>query len=204
MDSHEPVVLQTERNGNRQTCIILAIISSAFCVLALLFGWLARPLIDELYTAVLAEVFPAATQDIRPTNVPISIAPATLSGTWTGTETLTAVGSCKLEQGNSVTNPVKMVWQVNDQGEVVVILPNWPGVYPYTFEGNVQPDLSFSLDFSSSARCGGNESPYSATYESTMQAEGDTLKLDMESTEVWCPGTCVFLRHYSVHKTAGP
>lgn len=144
----------------------------------------------------------AATADIEPTIVPILIERSTLSGTWTGAETLTAVGSCKFEQGDSVTNPVKMLWRVDKEGEVIVTLPDWPGVYPYTFTGEIQPDLSVSLELSTSAMCSGEESPYSSTFDGVIRAEGNVLILDMEATEVWCPGTCVFLRHYSVKKTS--
>lgn len=136
-----------------------------------------------------------------PTMTPISIQGSTLSGLWTGTETLTVQGTCRLEQGDSVTNPVKMIWRVEAEGAVVVTLPEWPGVYPYTFEGQLQPDRSVSLELSTSAMCNGKQSPYSATYEGSIQTQGDMLILEMESTEVWCPGTCIFLRHYSVRKT---
>jgi hypothetical protein len=124
-----------------------------------------------------------------------------LSGTWTGTETLTAVGSCRFEQGDSVTNAVKMLWRVNEEGEVIVTLPDWPGVYPYTFKGEIQSDLGVSLELSTSAQCNGEESPYSSTFDGVIRAEGDVLILDMEATEVWCPGTCVFLKHYTVQKS---
>lgn len=143
----------------------------------------------------------AATADIEPTIVPILMERSALSGVWTGTETLTTVGSCMLEQGDSVTNPVKMLWRVSEEGEVIVTLPDWPGVYPYTFKGEILPDLSVSLELSTSAMCSGEESPYSSTFDGVIRAEGEVLALDMEATEVWCPGTCVFLRHYTLQKS---
>jgi hypothetical protein len=148
--------------------------------------------------------FTSPSQTAAPAEVvPVSIERTALSGIWLGTETLTAVGSCRLEQGDTVTNPVKMLWSVDEAGQTTIALPDWPGVFPYTFAGEIQPDLSISLEFASKALCGGIESPYGASYDSAIQAQGSTLILDMESTEVWCPGTCIFVRHYSVRKTIG-
>jgi len=73
---------------------------------------------------------------------------------WTSLDPLTRVGQCRLEGGaDSITNPVTMNWSVGDEGEVEVILPAWPGIYPYTFAGEVQPNLGVYLDLSTSAMC---------------------------------------------------
>jgi len=48
--------------------------------------------------------------------------------------------------------------------------------------------------------CFGSEHPYTAHYSSTIQADVGTLRLEMDATEVWCPGYCIFGRQFSVHK----
>ena len=128
-----------------------------------------------------------------------------LSGTWAGQETLTRLGECKLEGGSdSVTNPVTMVWRIDDEGQVEIILPAWPGVYPYTFAGKAQPDLSVSLELATSAMCSGYEHPYTAHYTGFVEVHGNTLALETDATEVWCPGSCIFRRLYSIQKPLPP
>jgi len=122
-----------------------------------------------------------------------------LSGEWTGTETLTSVGQCKLEGGSeSLSYPVRVRWTV--EGNVEISLPAWPGVYPYTFAGEIQPDLRLSLELATSAMCGGTAHPFTAHYSNIIQVNGDTLTLEMDATEVWCPGSCIFRRQYSIRK----
>jgi hypothetical protein len=123
-----------------------------------------------------------------------------LSGTWSGTETLTAIGSCILQGEDSITKAVRMQWQVDDDGSVNITLPEWPGVYPYTFKGQISPELDLSAELASKAKCSGIERPFSATYESAIQVEGGLIKIDMQATEVWCPGTCIFTRQFVVQR----
>ena len=125
-----------------------------------------------------------------------------LSGPWTGQEALTRLGQCQLEGGSdSVTYPVTMIWRVDDEGDVEITLADWPGVYPYTFAGKALPDLSVSLELATRAMCFGAEHAYTAHYVSTFQVSGGGLGLDMEATEVWCPGSCIFGRRFSVSKS---
>ena len=124
-----------------------------------------------------------------------------LSDEWTGTETLTSVGQCKLEGGSeSLSYPVRMRWRVGDDGDVEISLPEWPGVYRYTFTGRAQSDLSVSLELATSAMCGGTAHPFTAHYSNIIQVDGDTLTLEMDATEVWCPGSYIFRRQYSIQK----
>jgi hypothetical protein len=128
-----------------------------------------------------------------------------LSGLWTGQETLARLGECRLEGGSdSITNPVSMIWRVDEEGEVEIMLPAWPGVYPYTFAGEAQPDLSVSLELATSAMCSGYEHPYTAHYTNTIRANGNTLTLEVDAIEVWCPGSCIFRRLYSIQKPLPP
>ncbi len=60
MDSNKPISLPAERDVNRQTCIILAIFGSLFCVLFLVFGVLLWRLIPVLYSYLPSLVSPKA------------------------------------------------------------------------------------------------------------------------------------------------
>ena len=85
---------------------------------------------------------PSELEPVPPSDMELSA----LSGEWAGLETLTSLGQCKLEGGSeSLSYPVSMRWTVDDEGNVGISLPAWPGVYPYTFAGEAQPDLSVSL-----------------------------------------------------------
>jgi len=88
---------------------------------------------------------------------------STLSGVWTGLETLTRLGQCKLEGGSeSLSYPVRMRWTVDDEANVKISLSEWPGVYPYASAGRAQSDLSVSLDLATTAMCFGTTHPYTA------------------------------------------
>jgi hypothetical protein len=56
MDSNKPISLSSERDVNRQTCIILAVFGSVLCVLLLLFGVLVRSVMPMLYSVFLTQV----------------------------------------------------------------------------------------------------------------------------------------------------
>ena len=149
---------------------------------------------------------PLGTDPSEPApGTPADVEFSDLSGLWTGQETLTRLGECRLEGGSdSITNPVSMIWRVDEEGEVQVILPDWPGVYPYTFAGKAQSDLSVSIELATSAMCSGYEHPYTAHYAGSVEVKGNTLTLEMDATEVWCPGSCIFRRLYSIQKPLPP
>lgn len=58
MDARKPRSLPPAQDTNRQTCIILAILSSIFCILLLSLGYLARPAVLELYPYVVEQIVP--------------------------------------------------------------------------------------------------------------------------------------------------
>jgi len=125
-----------------------------------------------------------------------------LSGVWTSVETVTSAGQCKLKGcSESLSYPVRMRWTADDERNVEISLPDWPGVYPYALTGKAQPDLSVSLELATSALCGGSAHPYTAHFASVIQVNGNTLALELEATEVWCPGSCIFRRQYSIEKS---
>jgi hypothetical protein len=74
-------------------------------------------------------------------------------------------------------------------------------MYPYTLTGTARPDLSVSLELATSAMCGGTAHSFTAHYSSISQVNGDTLTIEMDATEVWCPGSCIFRRQYSIQKS---
>ena len=124
-----------------------------------------------------------------------------VTGTWTGTDTLSGGGKCKLAGGvDSVTNPVRMVWTVHEDGDVTILLPDWPGVYPYSFYGKVNPDLSVELVLTTSALCNTTQHSFSVGFESQIQQDGDGYRLELVGDETWCPLLCTFQRRYEVGK----
>jgi len=74
-------------------------------------------------------------------------------------------------------------------------------VYPYASAGRAQSDLSVSLELATTAMCFGTTHPYTARYANVIQVNGNTLALELEATEVWCPGSCIFRRQYSIEKS---
>ena len=130
---------------------------------------------------------------LMPANVELS----QLEGEWTGLHTLTAEGACSLGASNSATSPVSMWWEVNQSGAVEIKIEDWPG-FPYTFVGQVKPDMNVSLELSTEAMCSGNMVLYTANFSGIVQQEDNTLKLDIEALEVWCPPDCVFRRQFSI------
>jgi hypothetical protein len=58
MNSHTPRSLPTTQDTNRQTCIILVLLTSVFCLLLFGLGYLVRPAVLELYPYVVAQVVP--------------------------------------------------------------------------------------------------------------------------------------------------
>ena len=58
MQSNKPISLPATQDTNRQTCMILAVFASIFCVLLVCLGYLARPLVRGLYPYVEAQVIP--------------------------------------------------------------------------------------------------------------------------------------------------
>jgi len=126
-----------------------------------------------------------------------------LTGEWKGTDTLTSVGLCMLADGlRSVSNPVRMLWSVDDEGQVEITLPDWPGTSPYTFTGKIQPNGSVALELASSAMCGGTEHNFTAYYADTIQVGDEGSALDMWAIEEWCPGICIFRRNYSLQQAS--
>lgn len=136
-----------------------------------------------------------------PTSAGIDL--STLSGTWTGTDTLTVAGSCLLSNQldpRRVSSPVHMTWEVDPEGQATITLPDWPGVHPYTFKGVIGSDLSVDLSLSSSSLCSGNAHAYSARHVGVIQIDGKRLTLVTEAIEAWCPPSCLFSRRYDISR----
>jgi hypothetical protein len=149
---------------------------------------------------------PSPTASLVRKAEPRTVRLSALSGRWTGKDTLIVAGTCMLSGGpepvNEVTNTVNMLWEVEDSGETSVRIATWPGAFPYTFTGHVDQDLTVHLALSTTAGCGSGVHEYTANYEGVIEVVGHLADVNLRATEVWCPGSCVFDRVYSIHKAA--
>jgi hypothetical protein len=97
-----------------------------------------------------------------------------------------------------------MIWKASETGALDIELPDWRGAHPYSFSGEVQPDLDLSLELRSSASCNGSLHAFTALYVGSIQLEDGVPVLEMEAIEEWCPGTCIFHRYFVVRQRDAP
>lgn len=120
-----------------------------------------------------------------------------LSGEWSGIRTVVQVGTCGHDDP---PNPVTMVWNVNNAGEVTIQQSNRT-----SWSGKVDANLNISLRKTSTTTCKSNtpdryENPWMADYNGTIMEQGFGYSITMEATEEWCPPNCVFRVRYDLSK----
>jgi hypothetical protein len=127
-----------------------------------------------------------------------------LNGTWEGTQSITSIGACYYDGPESV--PVVMVWRVNIDGTIEIIesFPDHPEeINVADWSGYVDDDMNITLQrLQDDFTCEGVPQTVIGEYTPVVERQGDSLHLDMEADEAWCPAKeCIFRVQYSVSMT---
>jgi hypothetical protein len=147
---------------------------------------------------VLAIMSETAAQQSGPLDRPFPL--EYLAGTWEGTKTITATGSCMLGRQRETSSFVIMDWVVGPSGELSV-QETIPGheQSPSRWSGHVHDSLKVTLVRQSSMLCGGEKNMFEANYSGGLATTFDLPSLEIEAYETWCPHLgCKFLVHYSL------
>ena len=122
---------------------------------------------------------------------------STLSGDWTGTETILQAGQCTISGGDSISVPITLVWVVDSDGNVNVQNPQRGNE---SWSGKVEPNLNISLEKSFPVNCSGTVRNVTSSYNGTIEQESGNFTVNMEAIEDWCPPQCIFRVRYSLLK----